>query len=134
MQYAFLGPFLGHLTTLVDKDDAYMKTAEKVITFHIGQYKVITNHIHTGITCKIVYFFVNVSKFNSTNSKPHTLYTSKGIFKRKGGKKKTWLHDQENIAQTHWQDDIIQEKKNIQETILLQPFIEKIYTIESSES
>ena len=28
----------------------------------------------------------------------------------------------------------IQEKKNIQETILLQPFIEKIYTIESSES
>lgn len=29
------------------------------------------------------------------------------------------------VAQTHWQDDIIQEKKNIQETILLQPFIEK---------
>lgn len=60
----------------------------------------------------------------------------KAFSKEKGGrgKKKTWLHDQENIAQTHWQDDIIQEKKNIQETILLQPFIEKIYTIESSES
>lgn len=49
-------------------------------------------------------------------------------------KTKIWLHDQEKVAQTHWQDDIIQEKKNIQETILLQPFIEKIYTIESSES
>lgn len=56
----------------------------------------------------------------------------KAFSKEKGGE--TWLHDQENIAQTHWQDDIIQEKKNIQETILLQPFIEKIYTIESSES
>lgn len=54
--------------------------------------------------------------------------------KEKEEKTKIGLHDQEKVAQTHWQDDIIQEKKNIQETILLQPFIEKIYTIESSES
>lgn len=47
----------------------------------------------------------------------------------------TTLHDQENVAQTHWQDDVsYKRRKNFQETILLQPFIEKIYTIESSES
>lgn len=38
----------------------------------------------------------------------------------------TTLHDQENVAQTHWQDDVsYKRRKNIQETILLQPFIEK---------
>lgn len=79
------------------------------------------------------------------NSIPQTpnliLCTLQKAFSKKKIKKKTkktknkiWLQDQENVAQTHWQDDIIQEKKNIQETILLQPFIEKIYTIESSES
>lgn len=79
------------------------------------------------------------------NSIPQTpnliLCTLQKAFSKKKRKKKTkktknkiWLQDQENVAQTHWQDDIIQEKKNIQETILLQPFIEKIYTIESSES
>lgn len=40
----------------------------------------------------------------------------------------TTLHDQENVAQTHWQDDVsYKRRKNIQETILLQPFIEKKY-------
>lgn len=66
------------------------------------------------------------------NSNPHiSLYSSKCIFKNI-----LRLQDQEKcstntlVGRCHF----IQEKKNIQETILLQPFIEKIYTIESSES
>lgn len=33
--------------------------------------------------------------------------------KRKGGKKLTTLHDQENVAQTHWQDDVIYKRRKI---------------------
>lgn len=76
------------------------------------------------------------------NSIPQTpnliICTLQKAFQKKGikerNKTKSDYTTKKKVAQTHWQDDIIQEKKNIQETILLQPFIEKIYTIESSES
>lgn len=52
---------------------------------------------------------------NSTNSKPHiTLYTSKGIFQKKKKKKIGLLYmTKKNVAQTHWQDDVIYKRRKI---------------------
>lgn len=61
-----------------------------------------------------------------TNKKKETKKKRKKRKTKRKRKEMTTLHDQENVAQTHWQDDVsYKRRKNIQETILLQPFIEK---------